>query len=159
VTLDKPGGWTADHRCPSCNTPQAEGAVVCIACGYDSRTGEIIDVTIDRSPPEPRPEADPDAIVCPRCGLPIRRATDCEGEGSGCMAHPFSALIYQALASVVCPMCGMIPRKEFPPHVARRLLRESIRLIGFAFLSLGLVVGASAFLVFCTQSCRSGGAG
>lgn len=39
--------------CPGCNMPMTPGAVVCMACGYNSKTGQRIAVSVAKAPKEP----------------------------------------------------------------------------------------------------------
>jgi uncharacterized Zn finger protein (UPF0148 family) len=34
--------YPEDDTCPNCEEPLAEGAVLCVNCGYDTRTGKIL---------------------------------------------------------------------------------------------------------------------
>ena len=54
--LENPG------QCPSCNGKIADGAVVCILCGYNLAAGGRIDTRVETAPQEPeQSDADPDA--------------------------------------------------------------------------------------------------
>src|SRR5688500_8715066 len=36
--------------CPNCSTPMDDGAVLCMSCGYDTRTGQTLGVAIESEP-------------------------------------------------------------------------------------------------------------
>jgi hypothetical protein len=122
--------------------------VVCIACGYDSRSGRIVGARVEHGPSRPPHPG----ITCPRCGRPIRRGVFDEGQGIedntsvAASSHVLWRLVYMALASVVCPICGMIPRREFPPAVRRRLLLQSAGLL-LGALALAALLVAAVFML------------
>lgn len=54
-----PAGDEGPSECPSCQEPLAEDAVVCIACGYDLRTGKKVQAAKKKK------------LICENCGLKI----------------------------------------------------------------------------------------
>ena len=76
------------------------------------------------------------AYQCPRCGKPVQRGHSTSAQVA---AGLVGALFYAAFGSFMCPTCGKIPQREFPPADRNKMMMHSAL----------MVIGAVVLAVVC----------
>jgi ribosomal protein L40E len=117
IAIPSAGGTPS--QCPSCNADLAEDAVVCVACGYDLRTGQKISLEEDDASPPVKMESRRRTIFCNRCG-----------------AEMFAD-------ATTCPACHCLQREgggPFPGAESGRGRFGVLRTVVIVLLLLGIVL-------------------
>ena len=132
--------------CPSCHTRMQPGAVLCTACGYDTRTGKSLSTSTAVASAQPalvRPAAVGTAFPPPlRTSVPVEQASAVTGPGEG------GNLLKGAAFSAVFALVGAF--------IWYLIAKGTEREIGWIAWGVGLAAGFGMMIGYNGTSVKSG---
>jgi hypothetical protein len=104
----------AQRRCGRCGEPMAEHAVICVKCGFDSRTGSL--VTGER----------PKRVRRPGQNTPVGIISAVLSILWGVVATPVAAVLMFLMFFAIIEWVGSLSEPDTPDHVKRELGQKAV---------------------------------